>query len=442
MRALLTNMGSVGDVMPLFALARELERAGHRATLALPPFYRARVEAAGLPFVPIGPDLDFPEIDRRDTARLVAGEDPARVMAEAAALLADMLPRMLEELLAAGARADVVVSGHLQPAAQMVHELTGLPYVSMQLNHFGGSRAPAERAAVAAVINPFRARHGLPSQHDPMHSDANSSQLALYAVSRHVGMPRADWPDHYRLTGFWFLDGEDFAPGGELREFLGAGEPPVAFSFSSMTHADPAALTDLLLEATQRAGCRAILQHGWSGLAKRRLPEHALGLGFVPHAWLFPRCAAVVHHCGSQTTAAVLRAGVPALALPHVRDQPLWAHMIYDLGTSVRPLPFHRLTVDRLADALQQTLESSDLALRARRLGEKIRAERGTETARRAIESLLQQLGATAPAEVSAAATARRQDRRSRRRRLERTRRRGRTAERTSDTERTDPWRP
>ena len=30
----------------------------------------------------------------------------------------------------------------------------------------------------------------------------------------------------------------------------------------------------------------------------------------VPHSWLLPRCSAVLHHGGSGTTAACLRAGV------------------------------------------------------------------------------------------------------------------------------------
>ena len=45
----------------------------------------------------------------------------------------------------------------------------------------------------------------------------------------------------------------------------------------------------------------------------------------VPHSWLFPKMAAVVHHGGARTTAAGLRAGVPNIVIPHGLDQFAWA---------------------------------------------------------------------------------------------------------------------
>ncbi|MFD0491303.1 nucleotide disphospho-sugar-binding domain-containing protein [Saccharopolyspora spinosporotrichia] len=48
-------------------------------------------------------------------------------------------------------------------------------------------------------------------------------------------------------------------------------------------------------------------------------------MGDVPHDWLFPRTAAVVHHGGAGTTGAGVRAGVPAVITPVIADQPFWA---------------------------------------------------------------------------------------------------------------------
>jgi UDP:flavonoid glycosyltransferase YjiC (YdhE family) len=39
-------------------------------------------------------------------------------------------------------------------------------------------------------------------------------------------------------------------------------------------------------------------------------------VGSIPHAWLLPRVAAVVHHGGAGTTAAGLSAGVPSIVTP------------------------------------------------------------------------------------------------------------------------------
>ncbi|WP_369831986.1 glycosyltransferase, partial [Mycobacterium sp. E796] len=59
--------------------------------------------------------------------------------------------------------------------------------------------------------------------------------------------------------------------------------------------------------------------------------DHVKVVSAVNHAAIFPTCRAVVHHGGSGTTAAGLRAGVPALILWITSDQPIWAAQIKQL---------------------------------------------------------------------------------------------------------------
>jgi UDP:flavonoid glycosyltransferase YjiC (YdhE family) len=59
--------------------------------------------------------------------------------------------------------------------------------------------------------------------------------------------------------------------------------------------------------------------------------DHVKVVGAVNHAAIFPTCRAVVHHGGSGTTAAGLRAGVPTLILWITSDQPIWAAQIKQL---------------------------------------------------------------------------------------------------------------
>lgn len=393
MEVVLTNLGSVGDVQPLLALGDELRRHGHRPLLALAPLYRLRVTALGLEHVPLGPDLDYPEIDRRSVAALAAGVDPLEVLRESLDLLECMLPDLLDTTLKLCRTADLLVAGHLQPAAQMAHELTQIPFASVQVNHFGGRREPAERRAVGAVINRFRSQHGLVPLEDPLHSGANSPQLALYAVSRHLGLATEGWPAHWHITGFFFLDERGWEPPADLVRFLESGPAPVVFSFSSLTHADPEAVTDTILDAVRRTGCRAIVQRGWSGLAAGRMPEGVHAAGFLPHTWLFPRAACVVHHGGAQSSAAVFRAGVPAVVVPHVRDQPIWAEFSRNLGVAGPPIPGAELSGERLAAALAETLGSEDRREAAASLGARIRSEEGVDRGRRLIEELSAKVG-------------------------------------------------
>jgi UDP:flavonoid glycosyltransferase YjiC (YdhE family) len=116
------------------------------------------------------------------------------------------------------------------------------------------------------------------------------------------------------------------------------------------------------------------------------IPDTIFALDSAPHAWLFPRMAAVVHHGGAGTTAAGFCAGVPSVLVPHLGDQSFWANRVTELGVGPQPLPRRKLTVERLAAAI--TAATSDQTMRARSaaLGERIRAEDGVARAIKIID--------------------------------------------------------
>ena len=168
-------------------------------------------------------------------------------------------------------------------------------------------------------------------------------------------------------------------------DFLGAGPPPVFFGFGSMTPAREH-LDDVVAVAVERAGVRAVVQSGWAELGPAG--DDILLVGDLPHDWLFPRTAAVVHHAGAGTTGAGLRAGVPAVAVPGLVDQPFWADRLYRLGVAPHPLPLHELTADTLTDALRSCLDRSTYRSRAAEVAHRIRADDGPA----AVLSLITQL--------------------------------------------------
>jgi UDP:flavonoid glycosyltransferase YjiC (YdhE family) len=150
---------------------------------------------------------------------------------------------------------------------------------------------------------------------------------------------------------------------------------------------DPTALTDLIIAAIEQTGCRAILQRGGGDLAQSRaLPENIHAVDFVPHGWLFPHAACVVHHGGAGTTAAAFRAGVPTVVVPHLLDQPIWAEYARALGCAGAVIPHAQLTAAQLSAAISQTMSHPHFRRSAARLGEQIRAENGVQTARKLIE--------------------------------------------------------
>lgn len=107
------------------------------------------------------------------------------------------------------------------------------------------------------------------------------------------------------------------------------------------------------------------------------LPESIFLIDAAPHEWLFPHVSAVVHHGGSGTTAAGLRAGKPTVICPFIADQPFWGQVIYERGVGPQPIPQKKLTVDNLAAALHTAVTDQTMQQQALELGAQIRAEDG-----------------------------------------------------------------
>ncbi|MFC7584389.1 glycosyltransferase [Nonomuraea antimicrobica] len=153
----------------------------------------------------------------------------------------------------------------------------------------------------------------------------------------------------------------------------GVGPAPVYVGFGSQAGPRAEHYTDLALRALRLAGLRGVLQTGVPGT----LDDDVLGVGDVPHDWLFPRMAAVAHHCGGGTTGAGVRAGVPAVGLPALADQPLWASRLVALGVAPSSIPFGRLSPERLAASLRTAATEPSYRRRAAALSERLQAEDG-----------------------------------------------------------------
>jgi sterol 3beta-glucosyltransferase len=140
-------------------------------------------------------------------------------------------------------------------------------------------------------------------------------------------------------------------------------------------------MTQLVVEALQRAGQRGVLLGGWSDLGDADLPDSILAADFIPHDWLFPKMAAVVHHGGAGTTAAGLRAGIPTVVVSFFGDQPFWGWRVYELGAGPKWIPRTNLTADNLASAIRQAVGDQGIKDSASMIGVRIRAEDGVNCA-------------------------------------------------------------
>jgi len=242
-------------------------------------------------------------------------------------------------------------------------------------------------------LNRWRRGHGLaviPLRRWPYGRLHGRPVPILFSYSPLIVPRPPDLGEHIHVTGYWFLDpAPGWQPPARLVDYLGSGPPPVYVGFGSMAHRHPLQTAQLVRQALRRSGQRGVLVAGWSGLSGEdpaTRSDDLLGLDAVPHAWLFPRTAAVVHHGGSGTTGAGLRAGVPSVLVPHAGDQALWARRVSELGVGPRPIPRRLLTAERLATALTRAVTDVEMRARAAALGARIRAEDGVGRAIEAIE--------------------------------------------------------
>lgn len=416
----IATLGSRGDVQPFLSLAVALSRAGHRVRLATNEPFRALVAEHGVDFAPIGGDIREIVGDRGRAALLAADGRPLASFKALREFVGPLVREGLRRLSRALEGSEVIMGQLLAPGAAHYAAHHGLPYFEVGYDPIVPTRAfphpgapPTLRPGLPSLlsflgaeqvfwqafrrdVNAFRRESlglGPAPLLGPSAQAVRDRPPTLLGYSE-VMIPRPpDWPEQVSVTGAWFLDPPaTFRPPPKVVDFLSAGPPPVYIGFGSMTVEQPERMTRSLLEGVRRAGCRAVLSTGWGGLAEAEASDEVLFVGDLPHAWLFPRTAGVVHHGGPGTTAEGLRAGVPQLVVPFLSDQPFWGHQVARAGLGPAPVPIGAFSADRLADALTQ-MKSPAMRARAVELGARVRAERGADGAVEAMHRHLEKRG-------------------------------------------------
>lgn len=187
------------------------------------------------------------------------------------------------------------------------------------------------------------------------------------------------------MTGYFFLDEQDYQPPVELSSFLENGKPPVCISFGSMVNRHADKIDRIIGEALNRTNNRGIILSGWGGV-KQRSNDDLLSLESAPHDWLFPKCKMVIHHGGAGTTSAGLRAGIPAIVIPFTADQPFWGNRVHSIGVGPKPIRVNQLSVEKMVNAIAEA-ESKTTLERAQATGRELRGEDGVAKAVGLIET-------------------------------------------------------
>ncbi|GGB89693.1 glycosyl transferase [Knoellia flava TL1] len=411
MRVNILAAGSRGDVQPMVALGVGLQRAGHEVTVCAGDDFEPLVTSHGVGFAPAGVRIE--ELIASPLGVAWLGESSRSPWHELAALRR-FVRSTVEEYAGAWlplvGSADLWVSGMLTVhAADALASAGGGRHVSTEFAPVRPTRegtaglqpvlprrssvlnvlaAQVLQATVASVFAPpgdqVRRELGLPATGTRGMLDAMRRTPALLAASPLVVPPAPDWHGDPEVTGYWFLDDDPgFVPDDALATWVGEGRRTAYVGFGSMSTSEARHLGELVAVAARAARVRVVLHSGSAGLASHD-DTWVHSVGSVPHGWLLPRTAGVVHHGGAGTTAAALRAGVPQAVVAHIGDQPYWGRRVWELGVGARPVRRHELSVEWLTEVLRGFARGVS-AERAAVVGAAIRAEDGVG---RAVEAL------------------------------------------------------
>ena len=406
--------GSLGDLHPYMAIARELRTRGHRCVIATTNFHRERVEAEQFEFAPMGPHLDADPALMKNSLHLRRGPR---------FLLRDMVipytRQSVVETMTAIAGADLLVTHPIAYGAQLVAQKTEIPWASTALapaGMFSGCEpsvrmqspilaklestgpwldrillkvARRETNRWVAPIHKVRDELGLPSNGNPIFEGQFSPQLTLALFSPLFATAQPDWPPNTVITGFPFYS-ESNSMDARLRNFMESGSPPIVFTLGSAASAVPRNFFDESLKAIARLQRRAALIVGAFGPNQftSGLPANVAAFPYAPYSELFSHAAVNVHHGGIGTTAQALRSGRPMLVVPFAFDQPDNAARARKLGVA-RSLFIHQYNASRAVRELGPLLEDAGYRQNASAVGERLKAEDGVGKACDALERLI-----------------------------------------------------
>ncbi|NET75554.1 glycosyltransferase [Okeania sp. SIO1F9] len=416
MRITILALGTRGDVQPYIALGLGLQAAGHQVTIASSFIFEDFVRSRELQFTPIGRNPQESIQQFKTEIKPQMNTLSKKILFWR--IICSGLEKLIDDTWHSCQNSEAIIYSQLAFAGYHITEKLGIPSYAAYTNPLTPTNKyphPLYKSFlnldgiynwltyifeeqfrwqfIRKEINQWRTEtlNLSPIPITGVYSRQRQQKIpTLHCYSPNVLPKPSDWQDWAYVTGYWFLDSPaNWQPPQELVDFLQAGSPPVYIGFGSMSDTNPEALTQLVLDALNQSGQRGILLKGWGALTNADLPENIFKIDSVPHDWLFPQMAAVVHHGGAGTTAAGLRAGVPSIIIPFAVDQPFWGQRVANLGVGTQPIPRQKLTAEKLAAAI--TIATSDETMKelSRILGQKISGENGVKKAVEIINSHL-----------------------------------------------------
>lgn len=352
MRFVLASYGTRGDIEPSVVVGRELQRRGHEVCIAVPPDLVAFAESAGLNAVPYGLDtqtwLDaFRNFFTSVFSTFWRIRDQRRWWRELWEVSDQSWLGMNTTLKSLANGADLVLTGQsYQEIAANVAEYYDIPlatlhHVPMRPNGQVVAILPAPAARSAVRVFDWLCWRLIKKVEDVQRRDLGLP-MARYASPRRIvergsleiqaydqvifpglAVEWAKWKEQRPFVGALTMELATSAD-DDVMSWINGGTPPIFFGFGSMPVESPSDTVEMISGACAQLGERALICAGWSDFDDVAHADHIKIVGALNYASIFPICRAAVHHGGSGTTAASLRAGIPTLILSVDGNQIIW----------------------------------------------------------------------------------------------------------------------
>ncbi|CCK69183.1 sterol 3-beta-glucosyltransferase KNAG_0C00700 [Huiozyma naganishii CBS 8797] len=415
------TIGSRGDVQPYIALGKGLIKEGHKFTIITHGEFQEFVEGHGISFIQIAGNP-------AELMALMVEHESMNIglLKDASSKFSGWISSLLKSSWDAckDSNFDILIESPSAMAGIHIAEALQIAYFRAFTMPWTRTRAyphafivPDQTRGgsynylthmlfenvfwkgISGQINEWRV-HSLGLEKTSLELMQQNKVPFLYNVSPTIFPPSVDFNEWVKVTGYWFLDENDtYVPPKPLTDFLikarTLGKKVVYIGFGSIVVSDAKEMTKALVEAVVKADVYCILNKGWSERLNDKsakdveveLPDSIYNGGNIPHDWLFPQVDAAVHHGGSGTTGATLRAGLPTVIKPFFGDQFFYANRISDIGVGIS---LRKLNAETLFNALKEVTTNTKLREKAQIIGTQINKEDGVMTAINCIYSELE----------------------------------------------------
>ncbi len=348
---IVTAPGSLGDVNPMLAIARELRRSGERVVFLTSERYLPLAQASGLEVQSLVSEEQFQRMTRHP--QIWHPRHGARLLFREA--VEHFLEPHYDWLEANCSPGQTVLVSHVLDFAGRIYRdrYPQTPFVSvLPAPALLRSRATPPRLSShvwerliphwmypalyrladlwvdrigAGAINDLRRRVGLPVVSRLLDRWWWSPDLVLGLFPEWFSIAAADRWRELELIGFPLADSADVvAPRvaqqlTELLDRIGADKPLV---FAPGTaHEQAGRFLEAAAAVCGELNMPGILLSSNSQQHPTRLPPRVFTADYLPFSQLLLHASAIIHHGGVGTTSQALRAGVPQVVVPMAFDQ-------------------------------------------------------------------------------------------------------------------------